>query len=154
MPSEFIVRGQTESDLTTTLSFGAESSPGYGYRLKELFIYPSANLGAQNYELMLSVTADNTAENPQNPSFNNDGLIGTAYLTGRSTDTHMQQSPGLVVINDLFIITQDLIVKALDAHAGSPMACNWQMKFEKVKLTDSAEAVANYRQYTIYNTSQ
>lgn len=153
MPKEFLMRGSTASDTEETLEFGHQARPGYGYRMTELQIYPSASLGTQNYELMVSITADNSAENPQNPDFNNDGLIAVAYLTGRSSDGHMQ-APQLAVVNDLFIITQDLILKAIDSVAGAPMACNWQCRFEEIKLSGAAEAVANYNQFSIYNTSQ
>ena len=153
MPKEFIMRGSTASDTEDKLEFGGQARPGYGYRMTELQIYPSASIGSQNFELMISITADNSAENPQNPDFNNDGLIAVAYLTGRSSDAHMQSSQ-IGVVNDLFVITQDLILKAIDSYAGAPMACNWQCRFEEVKLSSSAEAVANFKQYSIYNTSQ
>ena len=50
------------------------------------------------------------------------------------------------VINDTFLITQNLILMVHDV-VGNPV--NWQCRFEAVKMSGSQEAVANYKQFTI-----
>jgi len=54
-----------------------------------------------------------------------------------------------VVLNDKFLITQNLILTAKDTYPGSPMAVNWQCTFESVKMTGPEEAVTNYKQFAI-----
>ena len=54
-------------------------------------------------------------------------------------------------IDDSFVVTQDLILTVADAVSGSTLSINWLCKFEKVKLSQSAEAVANYNQFTIFD---
>jgi len=149
MPKEFIMRGQTAvGDPTEVLNMSGYR-PGYGYRLTEFQLYPSTALGVQGYEMSGSVTAATTAMAPDNPDFNSEGLIATAIAWGHPGSG--QSAPyHLSVINDLFVITQDLIL--MIAETGSAPV-NWQVRFKEVKLSSSAEAVANYKQYTIYNTS-
>lgn len=145
MNKEFIMRGKTASDSTEVLNFSG-NKPGYAYRMTEFSIYPSASVGSQAYELAASVTAAKTAEDPTHPNFNNEGLIATALITGGSNfDTNTPTS----VVNDLFLITQNLILKVIDTKAGSPMDVNWQCKFVAEKMSKSEEAVTNYKQYTI-----
>ena len=152
MPKEFLMRGSTPSGTTEVLEFGHQARPGYGYRMTELQIYPSSSIGSQGAELSLTITADNAEENPSNPDFKNDGLIAVSML-GVRTDVQNGSFVDHTIVNDLFIITQDLILSAIDTLSGSPQATNWQCRFEEVRLTGSAEAVANYKQYSIYNTS-
>jgi len=149
MPKEFIMRGKTSSGKTEVLSMGTPARAGYGYILSVFDIYPSLNIGDVEHELSGSVTAANTSEDPSNPNFNHDGLIATAYSVLRS-DAYAGSRNS--VVNDTFVITQDLILAVMDV-AGSPQPINWQVRFKEVKLSASAEAVANFKQYTIYNTS-
>jgi len=148
MPKEFIMRGKTASGGTEVLNMTGHR-PGYGYVLSEFEIYPSLNIGDVEHELSGSVTADNTFEDSSNPNFNHDGLIATAYSVLRS-DAYAGSRNS--VVNDTFVITQDLILAVMDV-ASSPQAVNWQVRFKEVKLSAPAEAVANFKQYTIYNTS-
>jgi len=150
MPKEFIIRGQTTIATPTEVLNMTGYRPGYGYVLKEFQIYPST-LGG-NYELVASVTADNSSEAPDSPDFNHEGLIATAMIISRS-DSGSVAGYTLSVVNDLFVITQDLILQVADT-TGNAMPVNWQVRFKEVKLSTAAEAVANFKQYTIYNTSQ
>ena len=55
------------------------------------------------------------------------------------------------VVNDTFLITQNLIlmVQDTDPSAGAPI--NWQCRFKAVKMDGSEEAAANYKQFTIFD---
>jgi len=147
MPKEFIIRGQTTvADPTEVLNISGYR-PGYGYRLTEFSIYPSTNIGSQSCEMSATITANNSSEAPQDPNFNHEGLIATALLFSQGTNGGNYY---LTVINDLFVITQDLILQVAETQ-NTPV--NWQVRFKEVKLSGPAEAVANFKQYTIYNTS-
>ena len=147
MPEILIMRGKTPSGQNEKLNFGGHT-PGFAYRLIEFDIYPSLGIGANHYELTASLTAAKTYEDPVNPNFKNPGLIATALLVSQSG---IEFYGGTKVVNDQFYITQDLIIAVNDSVAGAPMDVNWQCKFEKVKLSSSAEAVANFNQFTIYD---
>ena len=140
------MRGQTASGTQEVLNFSGYK-PGYAYRMTEFRIYPSTNIGGVNAELSASVTAAKTYEDPANPNFNNEGLIAVATLAigGSSSPLYEVQS----VINNTFLITQNLILAVIDTVAGSPMAVNWQCRFESVKMTGPEEAATNYKQFTI-----
>ena len=148
MPKEFIIRGRTNSGGQEVINLSGYR-PGYGYSLTEFVLYPSSSLGGSAAELIGTVTAETTGEDPANPNFNNDGLIATfAYMW--SVHAYVDGMTYQSVINDLFVCTQDLILMVQDAVNSSPV--NWQLRFKEVKLSESAEAVANYKQYSIYNT--
>ena len=146
MKKEFVMRGQTPSNEQEILNFSG-FKPGMAYRMTEFQIYPSTSIGDQSYELCASVTAAKTAEAPEAPNFNNEGLIGTALCTGDAGSEPETSSNSIV--NDTFLITQNLILKVIDTKAGSPMAVNWQCRFEAVKMSKSEEAVTNYKQFLI-----
>jgi hypothetical protein len=146
MPDELIMRGKTTSGETEKLDFGGRT-PGYAYRMTEFLLYPSSSLGGNNVNLVGSVTADNTAMDPANPNFDSPGLIAVGnHNQDTAGDTAITTS---YVINDLFYITQDLILMVTDTDGGDPI--NWHCKFKKVKLSASAEAVANFNQFNIYD---
>jgi len=149
MRKEFVMRGQTASGLTEVLNFG-KYKQGYAYKLVDFKIYPSTNLGGVAYELAATVTAAKTYEDPSNPNFENDGLIATAFLTNND-NTHLASANLNVVVNDTYVITQNLILAVIDTLAGSPMAVNWQCRFESVKMSGSEEAAVNYKQFAIYD---
>jgi len=150
MNKEFVMRGQTASGQTEVLNFSG-NTPGYAYRMTEFSIYPSLNVGGVNVELAASVTAAKTLEDPVNPNFNNEGLIAVAqYHVNPSVTAHL--TPGdLSIVNDTFLITQDLILAVIDTVAGAPQATNWQCRFVAEKLVNGEEALANYNQFTISN---
>jgi len=149
MNKEFVMRGKTASGTQEVLNFTG-NTPGYAYRLVELTIYPSSGIGSTNAELAVSITAAKTYEDPSNPNFKNEGLIGVAML-GMRSDIQNGQFLDHTIVNDTFLITQDLILAAVDTLAGSPMAVNWQCKFVGVKLGSGEEAVANFKQFTIFD---
>ena len=147
MNKEFVMRGKTASAGTEVLNFSGYK-PGYAYRLVEFQVYPSASLGTQTAELSATLTAAKTYEDPANPNFNNEGLIGTtSYCWSASERTFSK----LEIVNDTFLITQNLILAVVDTHAGAPMDVNWQCRFVAEKMDSSEEAVANFKQYTIFD---
>ena len=149
MNKEFIMRGKTPSGETEILNFRG-NKPGYAYRMTEFVIYPSTAIGTQSMELCASVTAAKAYEDPANPNFNNDGLIATAlYKMGAAANENWSMLQDIV--NDTFVITQDLILAVLDATPGSPMDVNWQCRFVAEKMSGSEAAVANFKQFSIFD---
>jgi hypothetical protein len=150
MPKEFIMRGQTASAGEKVITLSGYR-PGYAYICTEFTIAPSTNLGGTTAELTAALTSATTAEDPVNPDFNNAGLVATASLSW-SVHAYVDSMTTQSVVDDTMILTQDLILSCRDTANSNPV--NWQIRFKEVKLTGSAEAVANYKQYSIYNTSQ
>lgn len=148
MRKEFVMRGQTASGSTEVLNFG-KYKPGYGYKITEFTIYPSSAIGAANIEMCGSVTAGKTAVNPQSPDFNDDGLLATAMFMAADT-TGRAMGGQHAVVNDTFIITQNLILMVFEVNS---TAVNWECKFESVKMSASEEAAINYKQFTISDDS-
>jgi hypothetical protein len=147
MNKEFVMRGQTASGGTEVLNFSG-NTPGYAYRLTEFTIYPSTNIGGELTELCGTVTAGKTAVAPTDPNFNNEGLIGTALMTLYSSPAYPASSTS--VVNDTFLITQDLILMVQDTDAsGTQYPINWQCRFVAEKMNDAETAVTNYRQFQI-----
>ncbi len=157
MPKEFIMRGKTASGTNEVINMGGQARPGYVYRLIKFDLWPSTDIFSTNQELSATITADNAYEDPSNPNFKNPGLIAVAMKTMTKGENSHVDSPIATnessVVNDLFYITQDLIIAVIDTYAGSPADVNWQCRFVEEKISASAESVANYKQYTIYNTS-
>ena len=150
MNKEFVLRGKTASGQTEVLNFSG-NKPGYAYRLTEFELYPSTGIGAGNNELCGTITAGKTAVAPTDPNFNDEGLIGTAISTQYSSPAY---PPGYrTIVNDTFLITQNLIlmVQDTDPSAGAPI--NWQCRFVAVKMSGPEEAAVNYKQFTISDGS-
>lgn len=146
MPKELIMRGQTASGNSETLNFSGDI-PDHAYQITEFSLYPSTGLESDNPVLVGSITAAKTASDPQNPNFDEQGLIATTTL---NYDAGAKDGGiSLSIVNDLFYITQNLILTVVNGTSSE--AVNWQCKFRKVKLTDQAQAVANYNQSTIYD---
>jgi len=143
MNKEFVMRGQTAHGLTEVLNFSGYK-PGYAYRLVEFKIYPSTSIGAQHYEMTASITAGKTALDPDNPNFNNEGLIASAVIGDNAGEAYPHSES--YVINDTFLITQNLLLLVKNAN-GDPV--NWQCRFVAEKMSGPEEAVANYKQYSI-----
>ena len=143
MRKEIVMRGQTASDETEVLNFSGIKA-GMGYKMTEFSLYPSTNIGGNNIELCGAVTADKGAAVafPQTVDFNTEGLIGTSYLylLGSFLGQHS-------VVDDTFVITQNLILKVADKDGADPV--NWQCRFEAVKLSGPEQAVVNYKQFLI-----
>jgi len=146
MNKEFVMRGQTASGFTEVLNFSGYK-PGYAYRLVEFVLYPSTNIGAANDEMIGTITAGKVAVAPTDPNFNDEGLIGVSYSSIYSSPAY---PPGeKTIVNDTFLITQNLILM-VQAGAGSPgTPINWQCRFIAEKMSGSEEAAANYKQFTI-----
>jgi len=147
MKKEFVMRGQTASGVTEVLNFSGYK-PGYAYRLVEFNLYPSTNIPGSVYELTGSITAGKTAVAPTDVNFNDQGLIATTHCKGNDDTKYPVSS--LSVVNDTFLITQNLILMVQDTSS-NPI--NWQCRFESVKMTVPEEAATNYKQYTISDGS-
>jgi hypothetical protein len=147
MKKEFVMRGQTESGLTEQLEFGGKqtATQGWAYRLTEFEIFPSTNF-PQTDEMAATITAGKTAVTPTDPNFNDEGLIGSTVLQFHTTYHSVNQ---LTIINDTFLITQNLILMVINTSTGAPV--NWQCRFKSVKMTASEEAAVNYKQFAIYD---
>ena len=146
MKKEFVMRGQTVPGQTEILNFSG-FKPGLAYRMTEFQLYPSTGIGSGSHEMTGSVTAGKTAVNPTDPNFNEEGLIAVAqYRDNSSTNYQFTGSDGIV--NDTFLITQNLILMVQDS-TGSTEPVNWQCRFETVKMNQAEEAVTNYKQFMI-----
>lgn len=143
MKKEFVMRGQTGPSETEVLNFSGYK-PGYAYRLVEFLLFPSTNIPTQSTELSGSITAGKVAVAPTDPDFNDPGLIGTAILNHENNPTG--SNVNYAVINDTFLITQNLILMVHDSYS-KPV--NWQCRFVAEKMSGPEEAVANYKQFTI-----
>ena len=135
---------------TEVLNFG-KYKQGTAYRITELSLYPGTNIGSTNNELLATITAGKTAITPTDPDFNNEALIGVAQYRDNSNDAN-QNMPSSSVLNDTYMITQNLILMVQDT-AGSSNAVNWQCRFESVKMTGAEEAAVNYKQFAISDGS-
>jgi len=145
MRKEFVMRGKTASDGEEVLNFG-KYKQGYAYKMTEFRLWPTS-VGTVNIELCGSVTAAKTAEDPANPDFSNDGLIGVALFQINSS--MVRPTDSFSMVNDTYLITQNLILKVVDTEVGAPQPANWQCRFESVKMTGPEEAATNYKQFAI-----
>lgn len=152
MNKEFVMRGKTAGAETSpptkanqeVLNFSGYK-PGYAYRLVEFTLYPSEGIGSNNDEMMGTVTAGKTAVDPSIPDFNNEGLIGVAQSSANASPAYPAFDRS--VVNDTFLITQNLILMVQNVNASTPV--NWQCRFVAEKMSGPEEAVANYKQFTI-----
>jgi len=145
--NEFVMRGKTESGKTEVLNFGGYK-PGYAYRMTEFSLYPSSAIAGTTAEMVGSVTASKTIAAPTDPDFSDPGLIATtSFFSGVNNDLINNTNS---VVNDTFLITQDLILMVQDqSSGGNPI--NWQCRFVAEKMNSSEEAVANFKQFTIFD---
>ena len=148
MRKEFVMQGQIASSGEKTLRLSGISD-GYGYVIHSFQIAASTNLGGAGSECFAAITRDNVAMDPINPNWGDDGLVATAsaYSYGLAVAGNFTH----FLVNDMAILTQDLILSARDTDNANPV--NYLIKFKSVKLSSSEEAVENYKQYSIYNTS-
>ena len=145
MKKEFVMRGQTVSGGQEVLNFSG-FKPGMAYRLTEFLLFPSTATGTTSYEMCGSITAGKTAMAPADQNFNEEGLIGSVVHDYENTSRGGPTN--FFVINDTFLITQNLILMVQDT-GGSSHPVNWQCRFEAVKMSGPEEAVANYKQFLI-----
>ena len=146
MRKEFVMRGQTASGLTEVLQFGKYKA-GYAYKITEFVLYPSTNIGSGSITLTGTVTAGKTAVAPTDPNFNNDALIGTSMF--KAGDSAIYTNGDYFIVNDTFVITQNLILMVQEFQASGSPPINWQCRFESVKMSNSEEAAVNYKQFAI-----
>ena len=149
MPTEeFVMRGQTASGGTEVLNFG--SKHGYGFQLVGFTVYPSlwdSTSGSAQAECVGSLTAGKTAAAAIDVDFKDEGLIGSAYFWQYYGASAM---PGAgSVINDTFIITQNLILMVQD-NQSSAQPVNWQCRFKPIEMTETERANANLRQFHVF----
>lgn len=149
MKKEFVMRGRTDSGETEVLNFSG-FKPGMAYRLVEFQLYPSAAIHGADFEFVGSITAGKTAVAPSQIDFRNEGLIGTTLVSESASAANPIST--LTVINDTFLITQNLILMVQDM-SGSSLKINWQCRFETVKMSGPEEAVTNYKQFLISDGS-
>lgn len=151
------MRGKTASGKFEILNFGMKS--GYAFRLIEFQVYPSNDIGGTSAELAATITADKldtsvdppiSPANPANPDFTQEGLIGTAYFPLTSVSTSGTSFP-VSVVNDTYMISQNLILSVIDKVAGSPMDVNWQCRFMAEKVSDTEQANINFKQFSVFD---
>ena len=147
MKKDFVIRGQTASGETEILEFGGYKE-GYAYRLVEFELFPAVGIGASASEYVATITAGKTAIAPTDPNFNDEALIASSLLVNHY-DVY-RNTQGLTVINDTFLITQNLILMVQDTF-GNNNPTNWQCRFKSVKMTDAQAAVQNFRQFSIFD---
>jgi len=146
---EFIQMGKVGSTTNTADKFQvrlAGIADGYGFKLLEFRIWGAKALdGPAATESWGILTRDSTlSPDPLNPDFSNKAFLGVAsfILDPDSTPTLATNS----LVNDNDILTQDIYgFCANTAH----YLTNWFLRFETVKLSTSAEAVANYNAFSI-----
>ena len=136
------MRGQTANGETEVLNFG-KYKQGYAYKITEFSLYPSSNVGVSVNEMCGSITAGKTAVAPNEPNFNDDGLIATSVVSVYNNESYI-----LSVLNDTYIITQNLILMVQETSSNNHPV-NWQCRFESVKMSGAEEAAVNYKQFAI-----
>jgi len=146
MPQTLVMTGQVPDGGTQVLNFSGQT-PGHAFRLTSFKLWGSTNLGAASNEMWATLTRAKTAEDPVAPNFDNEGLVGVASIFIHNSPAYPPTA--IEVINSTALITQDCILSADDTADGH--AVNYMLTFEKVKLTDSAEAVANFKQFGIFD---
>jgi hypothetical protein len=147
---EFTMRGKTASDTYETLNFGGDKS-SYGFVLTEFKLWPSVDavLAGGDFNMRGAVTRGKDTNFTSNaPNFSQEGLIANAWFRIGNTNTETLQS--LSLVDDTALITQDIILHVIDVGS-SAAAVNWQCKFMPVKLNTSEQALANYRQFSIFD---
>ena len=144
---EFVMRGNTAKGLTEILNFSGRKL-GYAFIITEFQLYPSENIGNADAEMTGVIAAGKTSLDPDNPDFSNDSLIACTLFSDDAADHYPASSH--TVINDTFLITQDLRLTVSNTEAAN---INWQIKFRPVKMGKAEEAVANYKQFTISDGS-
>ena len=132
MKKEFVMRGRTASGETEVLNFSGYK-PGYAYKLVELQLYPSAAIHGADYEFVGSITAGKTAVSPADIDFRDEGLIGTTLVSESASAANPVSV--LSIINDTFLITQNLILMVQDM-SGSSLNVNWQCRFKQFAISD------------------
>jgi hypothetical protein len=145
MRKEFVMRGKTASGKTEVLNFSGYK-PGVAFRLVKFELFPSTNIVSTTAEMVGSITAGKSAILPSDPDFNDEALIATAFWTNREQS---QTGYDASVVNDMFLITQNLILMVECAEG----PVNWQCRFVAEKMSGPEEAATNYKQFLISDGS-
>ena len=146
MPKEFIIKGRTVSGQPEKINLHG-GRPGYGFQLHDFKLWGSNNLGATSMEGWATLARSSTGISPIDPDFNNEALVGVAVFMTHSSPAYPPQA--LKMIDDLVMLTQDLTLMVQDTADGDPI--NWMLKFKEVKLSNAAEAVANYQSFVVHD---
>jgi len=144
MKKEFVMRGKTASGQTEVLNFSGYK-PGYAYRLVSFDVFGSNSL--TDVEAVGTLSAGKTAHDPTDINYNDEGLVGVSMFA-TSDNRDRAGSTNKQVVNDTFLITQNLILMVTD-QVGNPI--NWQCRFVSVKMNDAEEAATNFKQFTIFD---
>jgi hypothetical protein len=144
MKEDFVMRGKTDSGKTETLNFGGHKD-GYGFILTEFSVFGSNAL--TDVEIVATLTAGKTAHDVTDVNYNDEGLIAVSMFA-TSDNRDRAGSTDTQIVNDTFVITQDLILMVQD-QVGNPV--NWQCRFTPVKLDTAKQALTNYRQFMIFD---
>jgi len=149
MKKEFVMRGQTASGSTEVLEFGGrqKENKNMAYRIIEFVISPSVM--NTDFEGCGIITAGKTALDPVNPNFSQESVIASGFMGTSASQPYPTKIQ--FVINDTFMITQNLLLTVQDTNTASQIPINWQCRFEAVKMTDAETAATNFRQYTIFD---
>ena len=147
MKKEFVMRGKTAKGLTEVLNFSG-FKPGYADRLTEFELFQSSIATGVAAQLCAIITAGKTPLDPQSPDFSLEECIATAIYENDAADHN--QIAAFSVINDTFLITQNLLLTVFNTEAHD---INWQCRFESVKMSGPEEAAVNYKQFTISDGS-
>ena len=148
MAEEIIMRGNFTASKGTAankLSFTGVKE-GFAYNIIEFQLFPSISIGAQSAEMAGVISCAGNSHDASNINFNLDEIIATSAFSANGS---VPNNPtNYSVINNLYAITQDLIINTFDSQNQN---VNWQVKFKKIKLSGPAQAAANYKQYSIQN---
>ena len=142
MKKEFVMRGKTDSGSVETLNFSGHKK-GYAYRIIGFDLYASTPVGGET--LLGTITAGKVAVDPNDIDFTNQGLIATSMVSYNTTALDGQIIHS--IIDDTFMVTQDLKLMVSNPHNGEPV--NWQCRLQSVKMSGPEEAVTNYKQFLI-----
>tara|TARA_Y100000004_G_C8749999_1_gene341965 strand:+ start:148 stop:603 length:456 start_codon:yes stop_codon:yes gene_type:complete len=144
---EFIMRGKVADYKTTSavekLNFSGHKE-GYAYKLIEFRIWSTVSINVAD-EMEAIITTNKTPADPASPDFSNPGTIGVATWQDGSDEKYGPQSASIV--DDSYLITQDLLLTANDYQGDSDI--NYFCRFKSVKVSGAEAAVANYKQFLI-----
>jgi hypothetical protein len=148
MRKEFIIRGQLDGTSGKGIKkIRIKGKPrGYAVRITDFKLYPGADIGSGATESCASIARGGIPLDPISPNFDNQALVAVAKYSIPTGPEHGVMTYS--VINDLANITQDLWIYAIDTGGGNK-PINFQIKFKSVKMTDAAEATANYEAFAL-----
>ena len=84
---------------------------------------------------------------PNDIDFSNQALIAVSMVSYNTTALDGQIIHS--IIDDTFMVTQDLKLMVSNPHNSEPV--NWQCRFKPVKMTETEMANANLRQFHVFD---